>query len=372
MHILHVVGARPNFMKAAPVVAALTQYGAEQTLVHTGQHYDVMMSDIFFQQLGIPEPDLNLAVGSGSHTVQTAEIMTRFEPVVVERRPDLVLVYGDVNSTMAAALVCAKLGVRVGHVEAGLRSFDRTMPEEINRLVTDQLADLLFTPSEDGDANLMREGIDPGKIHRVGNVMIDTLIKLLPVARRLTQSDDVFAAPYVLVTLHRPSNVDEPEMLAKLARMLAALSQDIRVVFPVHPRTKERIENLGGWNPGMNLRLMDPIGYIEFLALQVKATFVLTDSGGIQEETTYLGVPCLTVRRNTERPVTVTIGTNVLVGQDMDLLLTEARRILAGHARRGRVPPLWDGGTGLRIAELVMATPLKVEPPVEEPVALRL
>jgi UDP-N-acetylglucosamine 2-epimerase (non-hydrolysing) len=371
MHILHVVGARPNFMKAAPVVAAFTQYGAQQTLVHTGQHYDAMMSDIFFQELGIPEPDINLAVGSGSHTVQTAEIMMRFEPVVVERRPDLVLVYGDVNSTMAAALVCAKLRVRVGHVEAGLRSFDRTMPEEINRLVTDQLADLLFTPSEDGDANLMREGIDSDKIHRVGNVMIDTLIKLLPVARRMTRSDDVFDAPYALVTLHRPSNVDEPEMLAKLVRTLAQLSQDIRVVFPVHPRTRKQIENLGGWNLGVNLRFMDPIGYIEFLALQVKATFVLTDSGGIQEETTYLGVPCLTVRRNTERPVTATIGTNVLVGQDMDLLLTEARRILSGDARAGHVPPLWDGLAGLRIAELVMPAALDQHAQLDEPLVLQ-
>jgi UDP-N-acetylglucosamine 2-epimerase (non-hydrolysing) len=358
-------------MKAAPVVAAFRQNGAEQTLVHTGQHYDAAMSDVFFQQLGIPAPDINLAVGSGSHAVQTAEVMTRFEPVVVERRPDLVLVYGDVNSTMAAALVCAKLGVRVGHVEAGLRSFDRTMPEEINRLVTDQLADLLFTPSEDGDKNLMREGIDAGKVHCVGNVMIDTLIKFLPVAGRVTRSDDVFDAPFALVTLHRPSNVDEPEMLGKLVRALATLSEEIRVVFPIHPRTRKRIGSLGGWSPNPNVRLVDPIGYIEFLALQMKATMVVTDSGGIQEETTYLRVPCLTVRRNTERPVTATMGTNVLVGQDTDRLLTEARRILSGDARTGHVPPLWDGRAGSRIADLVMPAAPEGQARLEEPLALQ-
>src|SRR6266852_6575369 len=231
MHILHVVGARPNFMKAAPVVAALQEHGVRQTIVHTGQHYDAFMSDVFFQQLGIPEPDINLAVGSGSHTVQTAEIMTRFEPVVVERRPDLVLVYGDVNSTMAAALVCAKLGVRVGHVEAGLRSFDRTMPEEINRLVTDQLADLLFTPSDDGDENLEREGIPSRKIHRVGNVMIDSLVRLLPAAieKKLNGLPD----RYVLVTLHRPANVDDDRKLKGILECLLELNSRRKVVFPV-------------------------------------------------------------------------------------------------------------------------------------------
>ena len=372
MHILHVVGARPNFMKAAPVLTALSQRGAEQTLVHTGQHYDAVMSDIFFQQLGIPAPDINLAVGSGSHAVQTAEVMMRFEPVVLERRPDLVLVYGDINSTVAAAVVCAKLGVRVGHVEAGLRSFDRTMPEEINRLVTDQLADLLFTPSADADANLMREGIDSEKIYCVGNVMIDTLIRLLPVAQRVIRSDDVFDAPYALVTLHRPSNVDEPEMLGKLVGALATLSEEICVVFPIHPRTRKRIESLGGWNPCPRVRLADPIGYVEFLALQMNATLVVTDSGGIQEETTYLGVPCLTVRRNTERPVTATIGTNVLVGQDMDRLLSEARRILSGKGRTGHVPPLWDGHAGRRIADVVMPGTPEGQARVKEPLVLQL
>ena len=368
MHILHVVGARPNFMKAAPVIAAFKEHSVRQTLVHTGKHYDAAMSDVFFQQLGIPEPDVNLAVGSGSHAAQTAEIMVRFEAVVIEQEPDLVLVYGDVNSTAAAALVCAKLLIPIGHVEAGLRSFDRTMPEEVNRLVTDQLADMLFTPSEDGDVNLLREGVDGQKIYQVGNVMIDTLMKLLPVAQQVVRQDDVFEKPYALVTLHRPSNVDEPSMLDRLIRTLTALSQDIRVVFPVHPRTRKRIEDIGGWNPGPNVRLVDPVGYIEFLALQMRASVVITDSGGIQEETTYLGVPCLTVRRNTERPVTASVGTNVLVGQDMDRLLSEARLILKGKGKRGRVPYLWDGCAARRIADVVVATLLEREAQLAEAV----
>lgn len=354
MHILHVVGARPNFMKAAPVMAAFREYGVDQTLVHTGQHYDPLMADVFFQELGIGTPDVNLAVGSGSHAVQTAEIMARLEPVIIERRPDLVLVYGDVNSTVAAALVCAKLLVRVGHVEAGLRSFDRTMPEEVNRLVTDQLSDLLFTPSEDGDRNLMREGIDRRKIQQVGNVMIDTLVRLLPLAERVVRSDGIHQKPYALVTLHRPSNVDRPETLSDLMQALDDLSRHIRVVFPMHPRTRKRLEDRGGWRSASNIDVIDPVGYLEFLALQMRARMVVTDSGGIQEETTFLGVPCLTVRENTERPTTVTTGTNVLVGQDMDRLLVEARRILAGKGKRGRVPPLWDGQAAHRIADIVV------------------
>jgi UDP-N-acetylglucosamine 2-epimerase (non-hydrolysing) len=341
-------------MKAAPVVAALADRGARQTLVHTGQHYDVSMSDVFFQELGMPAPDVNLAVGSGTHAAQTADVMVRFEPVVTERRPDLVLVYGDVNSTAAAALVCAKLLVRVGHVEAGLRSFDRRMPEEINRLVTDQLADYLFTPSEDGDANLLREGVDASKVIFVGNVMIDTLVKLLPVAERVTRDDGVFDRPYALVTLHRPSNVDDPLVLGRLARALNRLAEDLVVVFPVHPRTRARLETIE-WQPAPNIRLVDPVGYLEFLALQRRATFVVTDSGGIQEETTYLGVPCLTVRENTERPVTTKVGTNVLVGGDMDRLIVEARRVLGGQAKRGRIPALWDGRASERIADAIVA-----------------
>lgn len=350
MHILHVVGARPNFMKAAPVLRALKQKGAQQTLVHTGQHYDVNMSDVFFQELQIPEPDVNLAVGSGSHAQQTAEIMTRFESVVLKCRPDIVLVYGDVNSTVAAALVCSKLLIPVGHVEAGLRSFDRTMPEEINRLVTDQLSDVLFTPSADGDANLQREGIPAEKVHLVGNVMIDTLVQFLPIARAIKSS---VPQGYALVTLHRPANVDDPKMLGKILSALGAVSRDLPVIFPVHPRTRHAIREFGLQADG--IQIMDPMSYLEFLGMQCRATVVITDSGGIQEETTYLGIPCLTVRPNTERPVTTEIGTNVLVGDDMDKLRSEMLRILSGHGQQGRVPPLWDGHASERIATLLTA-----------------
>jgi len=360
MHILHVVGARPNFMKVAPVMAAFRAHSVRQTLVHTGQHYDAGMSDVFFHQLGIPAPDINLAVGSGSHAVQTAEIMTRFEAVVIDLKPDVVLVYGDVNSTVAAALVCAKLGVTVGHVEAGLRSFDRSMPEEINRIVTDQLADFLFTPSEDGDINLLREGVDDKKIFRVGNVMIDTLVRLQPQAEAVRRDDDVFARPYALVTLHRPANVDQPESLSRVLCAMNELSRDVRVVFPVHPRTRARIDSLG-WQPEANLTLVDPVGYIEFLALQMHASVVITDSGGIQEETTFLGVPCITVRANTERPVTVTVGSNVLVGDDMGRMLAAVRKVLTGRGRRGAIPPMWDGNAAHRIADVLVAAHIERE-----------
>jgi UDP-N-acetylglucosamine 2-epimerase (non-hydrolysing) len=350
MHVLHVIGARPNFMKLAPVGRALRNHACfRQTLVHTGQHYDPGMSDIFFQQLAIPAADVNLAVGSASHAQQTADVMGRLEPVVVERKPDLVLVYGDVNSTLAAALVCSKLNIRVGHVEAGLRSGDRTMPEEINRLVTDQLSDLLFTPSEDADANLQREGIASEKIYRVGNVMIDSLVRLLPAARKVPANG--FPDKYVLVTLHRPSNVDDSAVLKEILSSLLAIAEELPVVFPAHPRTQQRITNFG-LHTGQ-LRLLPPLPYAEFLALQSRATAVITDSGGIQEETTYLGVPCLTVRDSTERPVTVSMGTNILVGQDRGKLSRELANILEGRAKKGRVPPLWDGHTGERIAALL-------------------
>jgi len=339
-------------MKLAPVLGALgKRSGVRQTLVHTGQHYDANMSDVFFQQLAIPEPDVNLSVGAGSHASQTAEIMIRFEPVVLDRRPGLVLVYGDVNSTVAAALVCAKLKIPVGHVEAGLRSFDRTMPEEINRLVTDQLADLLFTPSEDGDLNLQREGVSPEKIHRVGNVMIDSLSRFLPAA--CPSKSNGLPDRYALVTLHRPSNVDEGTILKGILTSLLEISQQLAVVFPVHPRTRQRIAEFG-FNT-TQIRLLDPLPYVEFLNWQRRATVVITDSGGIQEETTYLGVPCLTVRNNTERPVTVSVGTNILVGQDSHRLRQEIARILDGHAKKGAIPPLWDGRAGERIADVVTA-----------------
>jgi UDP-N-acetylglucosamine 2-epimerase (non-hydrolysing) len=350
MHILHVVGARPNLMKVAPVLGALKHYSKiKQTLVHTGQHYDTNMSDVFFQQLEIPAPDVNLGVGSGSHARQTAEIMTRFEPIVVERKPDMVLVYGDVNSTVAAALVCSKLLIQVGHVEAGLRSRDRTMPEEINRLVTDQLADLLFTPSADGDQNLEREGIPRGKVHLVGNVMIDSLVRLLPAAmeKKLNGLPD----RYILVTLHRPANVDDDHTLKGILECFLELNSQLKVVFPVHPRTRQRIADFGFDASQLDLR--EPLPYIEFLALQRRATAVVTDSGGIQEETTYLKVPCLTLRNNTERPVTVTMGTNTLVGQDGARLRTELAKVLEGKQKLGSVPPLWDGRAGERIAEIL-------------------
>jgi UDP-N-acetylglucosamine 2-epimerase (non-hydrolysing) len=349
MHVLHVVGARPNFMKAAPVIRALKAGGAPQTLVHTGQHYDANMSDVFFTELGMPAPDVNLEVGSGSHAVQTANIMARFEPVLMEHNPDVVLVYGDVNSTVAAALVCSKLSFRVGHVEAGLRSFDRAMPEEINRLLTDQLSDLLFTPSADADANLKREGIEAERIHLVGNVMIDSLARLLPAAG---EAKNGLPDRYALVTLHRPSNVDESTKLRRILESLLQIREHVEVVFPVHPRTRRRIESCDV--DVSALHLLDPLPYVRFLGLQRSAAVVITDSGGIQEETTYLGVPCLTLRANTERPVTLTMGTNVLIGDDLRRLQVEVMRILEGKAKAGSIPPLWDGHASERIAKILL------------------
>lgn len=350
MHILHVVGARPNFMKAAPVLHALrSRPGTRQTLVHTGQHYDKNLSDVFFSQLEIPSPDVNLGVGSGTHARQTADIMSGFEPVLLEKKPDMVLVYGDVNSTVAAALVCAKLLVPVAHVEAGLRSFDRTMPEEVNRIVTDRLADVLFTPSEDGDENLLREGVSRKNIHRVGNVMIDSLVRLLPAA--LQSHANGLPDRFALVTLHRPSNVDDGEALKRILDSLFAASEQLHVVFPVHPRTRARISEFG--ISTRKLHLLEPLPYIEFLALQKRATAVITDSGGIQEETTYLQVPCLTLRSNTERPITVIVGTNTLVGQDSEKLAQELALILDGKAKPGAIPPLWDGRAAERIADVL-------------------
>ncbi len=354
MHVLHVVGARPNFMKMSPVYRALAKKGHEQTLVHTGQHYDARMSDIFFDELEIPHPNENLNVGSGSHAQQTASIMSLFEPVVLARKPDVVLVYGDVNSTVAAALVCSKLGICVGHVESGLRSFDRSMPEEINRLVTDQLADILFTPSADGDENLQREGIAKEKVFFVGNVMIDTLIQLLPRADALFPelkaklSLDAFG----LITLHRPANVDDESVFLPMLEVLNDLSRELPLIFPVHPRTRQKWSaRLEQCNP--NLQVIDPLGYLEFLALQKNAKVVITDSGGIQEETTYLGTPCLTLRENTERPITVTSGTNVLIGRDWKLLREQFHRALNGGREQMSHPPLWDGKASDRIAEIL-------------------
>jgi UDP-N-acetylglucosamine 2-epimerase (non-hydrolysing) len=356
MKILHVVGARPNFIKVAPVRRALAgRDKVSQILVHTGQHYDAFMSDVFFQQLEIPEPDFNLGVGSASHAQQTAEIMQHLEPVVLDNRPDLLLVYGDVNSTVAAALVCSKLLVPIGHVEAGLRSFDRTMPEEINRILTDRLADYLFTPSIDGNKNLLQEGVSPEKIHLVGNVMIDTLIRLLPRADtpKFLEHLSLVGQPYAVVTLHRPSNVDDPAELRRILETLSEIAGEIPVIFPVHPRTREVMREIAIDSLSLRLHLVEPVGYLEFLGLQRKAAFVITDSGGIQEETTFLGIPCLTVRENTERPVTVQLGSNILVGRDMDQLKMEVGRILSGKGKIGTVPPLWDGKAGDRIADVI-------------------
>jgi UDP-N-acetylglucosamine 2-epimerase (non-hydrolysing) len=350
-HILHVVGARPNFVKAAPVLRALSQRGLRQTLVHTGQHYDRNMSDVFFSQLEIPDADVNLGVGSGSHAAQTAEIMQRFEPVLLAHQPDMVLVYGDVNSTVAAALVCAKIPVPVAHVEAGLRSFDHSMPEEINRMVTDRLSDLLFTPSEDGDLNLVHEGVAAEKIRRVGNVMIDSLVRLLPAAKNCPRNG--FPDRIALVTLHRPSNVDNSENLCLILDSLRQASERIDIVFPVHPRTRRRIADLGVVTP--KLHFQDPMPYIEFLSLQMRAAIVITDSGGIQEETTYLGVPCLTLRKNTERPITVSLGTNLLIGEDPRRIAAELNNVLDGKIKQGIVPPLWDGNAGQRIADVLQS-----------------
>ena len=356
MHILHVVGARPNFMKVAPVHAALAKRGVRQTLVHTGQHYDEKMSDVFFRELGLPFPDVNLDVGSGTHAVQTAEVMMRIEPVLVRERPGRVLVYGDVNSTMAAAVVCAKLLIPVAHVEAGLRSRDRSMPEEINRLVTDQLADLLLTPSTDGDANLIAEGIPRDRIRFVGNVMIDTLVRLLPEARaRWSVLRDRWKLDrFALLTLHRPSNVDDPKKLAALLDALGEVARDLPIVFPIHPRTRESTRR-AGVTFAESVNVVDPLGYLDFIALEERATLVITDSGGVQEETTYLGVPCLTMRPNTERPVTVTVGTNTLVGDDLDLLRQCVRDVLEGRSRKGAIPPFWDGRAAERVADAVLA-----------------
>jgi UDP-N-acetylglucosamine 2-epimerase (non-hydrolysing) len=358
LKVINVVGARPNFMKVAPIVAAMKQRAGffDPLIIHTGQHYDAAMSDAFFRDLELPQPDTYLGVGSGSHAAQTAAVMERFEPVVLQAKPDWVLVVGDVNSTLACALVCVKLGVKVAHVEAGLRSRDRTMPEEINRLLTDQIADLLFTTSEDADLNLLNEGIPGERIRFVGNVMIDSLNKNLERARqsRIKEQLGLTEGGYAVMTLHRPSNVDRQEIFQDILQALERITAEVPVVFPVHPRTRktiaefglsERIEGMKG------LRLIDPLGYLDFLALYSGARLVLTDSGGIQEETTALGIPCLTLRENTERPITVETGTNTIVGTDPRRIIEAAAAALSGKAKPWSVPPLWDGKTAGRILD---------------------
>ncbi|HJO23740.1 MAG: UDP-N-acetylglucosamine 2-epimerase (non-hydrolyzing) [Myxococcota bacterium] len=359
MKILNIVGARPNLMKIAPLIQAYAGLdGAESLLVHTGQHYDANMSDLFFHQLGIPEPDLNLGVGSASHAVQTAQIMTAFEPVVLEQKPDAVLVVGDVNSTIACGLVAVKLGVRLVHVEAGLRSFDREMPEEINRVLTDAISDLLFCTEPAGVANLRDEGISDERVHLVGNVMIDTLLQHRERAESSTVLADLglTAGAYAVLTLHRPSNVDDPEVLGRLLDVLEVVAADGPVIFPVHPRTRTLLVRFGldaRIEAIENVRLLEPVGYLDFLKLMASARVVLTDSGGIQEETTILSVPCITLRENTERPITAELGTNQVVGQDPERILAAYRRALSGELGAGSVPPLWDGNAAQRIVEVL-------------------
>ncbi|MBF0128932.1 MAG: UDP-N-acetylglucosamine 2-epimerase (non-hydrolyzing) [Alphaproteobacteria bacterium] len=356
--ILCIVGARPNFMKIAPIVAQLGKAGIAAPLVHTGQHYDAAMSDGFFADLGIPRPDVNLDVGSGSHAVQTAEVMLRFEPVLDRFRPRAILVVGDVNSTIACALVAAKRGVGVIHVEAGLRSFDRAMPEEINRVLTDQISDLLFITEHSAKANLAREGIDAAKVRFVGNVMIDTLranlTRAVPAAATLSGAGGKLGEgqPFAVLTLHRPSNVDDAATLERLLRVVARIAQSMPVVFPVHPRTRARITEIGleALLATGSIRMTPPLGYLEMLGLMAGARLVLTDSGGIQEETTALGVPCLTLRENTERPVTVTEGTNTVVGTDPTAILDAFADILRTGGKAGRIPEFWDGRAAERIA----------------------
>lgn len=346
-------------MKVAPLVAALSAAGdaVRQLLVHTGQHYDYQMSRIFFEDLELPEPDEYLGAGSGTHAEQTARVMLGFEPVLLKHKPDWVVVVGDVNSTLACALVCAKLDVQVAHVEAGLRSGDRSMPEEINRLLTDQIADLLFTPSPDADANLLREGINPAKIHFVGNIMIDSLVKMLPKAR-LKQTVERFGlrrGEYTLATLHRPSNVDVPETLAEIVSALEDLARSRPVLFPVHPRTRASIARLGLITG--DVQMLEPLGYLDFLCLMDSAALVLTDSGGIQEETTFLGIPCLTVRTTTERPITITRGTNSLVASRRQAILEAVDRLEQDSAQPRQPIPLWDGKTAGRIAQVLLSHP---------------
>ncbi|HNS20523.1 MAG TPA: UDP-N-acetylglucosamine 2-epimerase (non-hydrolyzing) [Sedimentisphaerales bacterium] len=356
--ILLVVGARPNFMKMAPLYFEMVKAeGLAPSIVHTGQHYDYAMSQAFFEDLELPQPDFFLGAGSGSHAEQTARIMVEFEKVLLAQRPDLVVVFGDVNSTVACSLTAKKLLVPVAHVEAGLRSFDETMPEEINRRVTDAISDLLFTPSPDGDENLIREGVARHKIHQVGNIMIDSLRTILAKIDqdhqdRIVGQFGVRKGRYVLVTLHRPSNVDDRQGLEQILTYLGRLSGQIPVIFPMHPRTRKNVENLciEASSPD-SLRIVEPVRYREFITLERNARFILTDSGGIQEETTYLGLPCLTLRPNTERPVTITEGTNELV--DMTNIEKHTANILAGQWKQGKVPSQWDGRTAERITKVV-------------------
>jgi UDP-N-acetylglucosamine 2-epimerase (non-hydrolysing) len=358
--IISVGGARPNFMKIAPIYHELKKYKNEiqHMIVHTGQHYDEKMSQIFFDELELPKPDFFLGVGSGTHSVQTARIMVEFEKVLVEQKPDLVIVVGDVNSTVACSLVCSKMMIPLVHVEAGLRSFDNTMPEEINRKVTDTLSDLLFVTEPSGMQNLKNEGVDPKKYFLVGDVMIDSLVIYQEKSKKSKIVDELGlnGEDFILVTLHRPSNVDSKDNLEKIAYLFEQFSKKAAIVFPVHPRTKKMISNFGldeRFNKISNLKLVDPVGYMDFLSLMSKSALILTDSGGIQEETTFLGIPCLTLRENTERPVTIEVGTNYLVGLDLEKVISIGFDILNGKKKTHRLPDLWDGKAAERIVKII-------------------
>lgn len=357
MKIHLIAAARPNFMKIAPLYHELVKRdGMDPVIVHTGQHYDLNMSDVFFKDFDLPEPHIHLNVGSGSHAEQTGNVMIAYERVLIREKPDLVVVVGDVNSTVAATLAAVKLGIKTAHLEAGLRSFDRTMPEEINRLVTDSIADYLWTPSSDGDENLIKEGVDPSKITHVGNIMIDSLVMLRSKIEKLKVSDKfgLSKGDYGLVTLHRPSNVDDPQVLKTLCLFLSEVSSRLPLIFPVHPRTSAQMKKNGYESilqDTHSIHLTEPLGYKDFMNLVMGSRLLITDSGGIQEETTYLGIPCLTLRANTERPVTVTQGTNRLcthgnISQRVD-------EILAGNFEKGKIPELWDGRTASRVADCI-------------------
>jgi UDP-N-acetylglucosamine 2-epimerase (non-hydrolysing) len=359
LKILNIVGARPNFMKIAPIQREMEKRNnLEPLIIHTGQHYDDKMSKLFFDDLELPRPARYLQIGSDSHARQTARIMIEFEKVVEEERPDLVLVVGDVNSTAACSLVAAKMGIKIAHVEAGLRSFDRTMPEEINRMVTDTLSDYLFVTEKSGLENLRKEGIPDEKIFFTGNVMIDSLVYFLEKAKKsvVLNQLNLSGNDYALVTLHRPSNVDVRENFENLLKAFSEIESDLKIVFPIHPRSRKMLANFGldiKISAMKNLILLDPIGYLDFMKLMQNAKLVLTDSGGIQEETTYLGIPCITLRENTERPVTIELGTNILVGSDSERVISEAKKIINGQSKRGQVPELWDGKAAERIVSVV-------------------
>jgi len=365
MKIINVVGARPNFMKMAPIIKAMDCHPdeIEQLLVHTGQHYDEKMSKSFFVDLGMPKPDIDLGVGSGSHAEQTAAVMVKFEQVCLKEKPDLVIVVGDVNSTMACTITAKKLGIRVAHVEAGLRSGDMGMPEEINRLCTDVLCDYLFTTDSGANEHLLAEGVAEEMIILAGNVMIDTLLHYKAMAQELTIGQDMGleAGNYAMLTLHRPSNVDDKETLKGIFEALAKVGELLPIVFPIHPRTRKMMDEFGlshylePRDDGKGMMVTEPLGYLEFLSLNINARMVLTDSGGLQEETTVLGVPCITLRHNTERPITIEQGTNVLIGNDKHRILAAANNVLEGRVVSGRVPEKWDGKTAERIVEWLIA-----------------